>query len=145
MIKNVLVTITLLSSCALVFIAGIDALFTSEGPYFLIAVWDECLIVLCIFCSFWAFFKTISAVVVMWGAIIGRIAVGLLFGVQGYRLHGVWRYAPIPAIFLALAAWLDYRKALHLDSLASNSLASDSPESGSKTEAPDAKSPESET
>jgi len=134
MIKNVLVAITLLSSCALVFIAGIDALFTSEGPFFLIAVWDEALIVLCICCSFWAFYRTISAVVVMWGAIAGRIAIGLLFGVPGYRLHGVWRYAPIPAIFLALAAWLDYRRALHLDSLASNS----------KTGAPDAKSPESE-
>jgi hypothetical protein len=126
MIKNVLVTITLLSSCALFFIAGIDALFTSEGPVFLIAVWDEALIVLCICCSFWAFFRTISAVVVMWGAIACRIAVGLLFGLPGYRLHGVLNYAPIPAIFLALAAWLDYRNALRLDRLASNSKLPDS-------------------
>jgi len=126
MIKNVLVTITLISSCALFFIAGIDALFTSEGPFFLIAVWDEALIALCICCSFWAFFKTISAVVVMWGAIVGRIAIGLIFGLPGYRLHGVLRYAAIPAIFLALAAWVDYRRALRFDSLESNSNLPDS-------------------
>jgi len=126
MIKNVLVTIALLSSGGLFFIAGIDALFTSEGPFFLIAVWDEALIALCICCSFWAFFKTISAVVVMWGAIAGRLAVGLIFGLPGYRLHGVLRYAPIPAILLALAAWVDYRRALRIDSVRGNSNLSDS-------------------
>jgi hypothetical protein len=61
----------------------------------------------------------------MWGAIAGRVAVGLIFGLPGYRLHGVLRYASIPAIFLALAAWVDYRRALRIDSAEGSSNLSD--------------------
>ncbi len=109
--KAAAIFLALCSSIVIWAVAGFEYLFEYQGPFYETRVWNNRLELACICCCIWAFWRTISATVVASGAILLRLAIGLLVGLPGHRLDGFMRYAVVTVAFMLVAVWIEERNA----------------------------------